>query len=408
MTNFYEGYPIDAGRVAELQFRKDGSETALQSAMYFYTVARAWPRIESLLAGLTPEQRAMFEHSSALLADRAEYYRQIERWDASLADLRIAAQLPGASDETRVTYLWALVDFGNDDELNAAVRRWQDTAKNNAAYWGAFGAAELRLDNPVVALKYMHDQAALSDDDPLWMLSLADALEQAGSPRRSLARTPLGMALTCKPQPAGNKPGSTPRSARRSTSAQRLTVATGTTPDAAAEARAARVTLSETFANGDRSRDMLIAMLEADRRDANSPSVAQSLLGGTIAGLADDTNVVPVVAVGAPAGNAASSAAAKPGQKTAPASAAAATTSAQKRLISATAKDVTLAWALSGERNDLARAWLGREYANRLLRPADSEVTLALAENDAPTLARVLDSRGGRVPIDEAGSMRST
>jgi hypothetical protein len=407
MTNFYEGYPIDAGRVAELQFRKDGSETALQSAMYFYTVARAWPRIESLLAGLTPEQRTMFDHSSTLLADRAEYYRQIERWDASLADLRIAAQLPGATDETRVTYLWALVDFGNDDELNAAVRRWQDTAKNNAAYWGAFGAAELRLDNPVVALKYLHDQAALSDDDPLWMLSLADALEQAGHPEEAW-RVRRAVWRDLETAAAGNKPGSTPRSARRSTSAQRLTVATGTTPDAAAEARAARVTLSETFANGDRSRDMLIAMLEADRRDANSPAVAQSLLGGTIRGLADDTNVVPVIPVGAAAGNAAANStpglAGKPGQKTAPALAgtptAAAPAPAQKRLISATAKDVTLAWAVSAERNDLARAWLGREYANRLLRPADSEVTLALAENDAPTLARILDSRAGRVPID--------
>ena len=407
MTNFYEGYPIDAGRVAELQFRQDGSETALQSAMYFYTVARTWPRIESLLAGLTPEQRTMFEHSSTLLADRAEYYRQIERWDASLADLRIAAQLPGATDETRVTYLWALVDFGNDDELSAAVRRWQDTAKNNAVYWGAFGAAELRLDNPVVALKYLHDQAALSDDDPLWMLSLADALEQAGHPDEAW-RVRRAVWRDLETAAAGNKPGSTPRSARRSTSAQRLTVATGTTPDAAAEARAARVTLSETFANGDRSRDMLIAMLEADRRDSNSPAVAQSLLGGTISGLPDDTTVIPV---SGPAGSTASSAASstasspagkQPGQKTAQATAAtaAAPAPAQKRLISATAKDVTLAWALSGERNDLARAWLGQEYANRLLRPADSEVTLALAENDAPTLARVLDSRSGRVPID--------
>jgi len=396
MTNFYEGYPIDAGRVAELQFRKDGSETALQSAMYFYTVARAWPRIDSLLAGLTPEQRTMFEHSSTLLADRAEYYRQIERWDASLADLRIAAQLPGATDETRVTYLWALVDFGNDDELGAAVRRWQDTAKINAAYWGVFGAAELRLDNPNVALKYLHDQAALSDDDPLWMLSLADALEQSGHADEAW-RVRRAVWRDLQTAAAGNKPGSTPRSARRSTSAQRLTVATGTTPDAAAEARAARVTLSETFANGDRSRDMLIAMLEADRRDANSPAVAQSLLGGTIPGLADDTTVVPVVAAGSPA----SGPAGKPGQNTAsPAANAAASAPAQKRLISATAKDVTLAWALSGEHNDLARAWLGREYANRLLRPADSEVTLALAENDAPALARVLDSRGGRVPID--------
>lgn len=72
----------------------------------------------------------------------------------------------------------------------------------------------------------------------------------------------------------------------------------------------------------------------------------------------------------------------------------------RQAVISATTRDVGLAWALSGEDFDLARAWLAREYTNRLLRPADAEIALALENNDRDKMAQLLDRRQGRMPIE--------
>lgn len=68
MIDFYDASPIDAGRLSELAFRKDGTMVHLQQAIYYYTRARAFRRIEGLLASLTPEQRKAAEQSAGVLA----------------------------------------------------------------------------------------------------------------------------------------------------------------------------------------------------------------------------------------------------------------------------------------------------------------------------------------------------
>ncbi|TAL53276.1 tetratricopeptide repeat protein [Pandoraea sp.] len=372
MSYFYQGYPIDAGRTAEMAFRKDGSARSLQSALYFYTVAHAWPRVRDLLASLTPAQRDMFDHSSALLAARADYERQVGQWDASLADLRRAASLSDASDDTKVSYLWALIDFGGDGELRQAMRRWRSIADANSDYWGAYGAGEVRLGDPARALKYLRRQVSQAQDDPLWLIATADAEAAAGHAdvawrlRRAAWRA-LPAKLAAPAAPAA----STGTGAARSHVA-----ALPGTPEAIAQARMAQVTLSQTFTNGDRSRDLLIALLKADRRENGSAAVARSLLGMRAKGLAPDL-VMPDQVSG----------------KTAQAA------EARRQLISAAAKDVVQAWAISGEHNELARAWLAREYTDRLLQPADAQITLALADNDHEALARALAHGRGGVPV---------
>ncbi|MGT2432928.1 hypothetical protein ACU4HD_36990 [Cupriavidus basilensis] len=71
----------------------------------------------------------------------------------------------------------------------------------------------------------------------------------------------------------------------------------------------------------------------------------------------------------------------------------------QQAVVSAAAKEVTLAWALSGESNELARAWLARQYARQMQRPAYAEVTLALADQDLAALDRVLARQTGHIPV---------
>ncbi|VVE42386.1 tetratricopeptide repeat protein [Pandoraea terrigena] len=375
MTYFYQGYPLDAGRTAEAEFRQNDSDLALQSAIYYYTTARAYDRVQALLDGLDAEQRDRFAKSSELLATRATYYQQIQRWDAALADLRAASRLGNAGDEVRVAYLWALVDYGSDDALAMALHDYRPIVAGNADYWGAYGAGLLRLGNPREALTYLRQQASLSDDDPLWMLSLADAEEAAGDAqtawriRRGAWRDLQARAQTGKLRIAPRR--------RQGAVVQRLAAQTSDN-DGVLEAQAARVTLAQVFSNGDTSRRLLANLLRDDRRSADSAKVGDSLLG-------ESAELAPLK----PAGDATDTPATRdPALLSRPA------------VISATTRDVGLAWALSGEHFDLARAWLAREYTNRLLRPADAEIALALEANDRDKMAQLLDHRQGRMPIE--------
>ncbi|MFP3693271.1 tetratricopeptide repeat protein, partial [Burkholderia sp. SIMBA_048] len=90
MTYFYDPYPIDAGRVAELRYRRDHTVRALQDAIFYYTDAQAMDRIATLLASLTPDELKAAEASPALLGVRAEYYRLINEPQKALADLKRA------------------------------------------------------------------------------------------------------------------------------------------------------------------------------------------------------------------------------------------------------------------------------------------------------------------------------
>ncbi|WP_374625674.1 tetratricopeptide repeat protein [Pandoraea sp.] len=375
MTYFYQGYPLDAGRTAEAEFRQNDSDLALQAAIYNYTIARAYDRVQALIDGLDAEQRDRFAKSGELLATRATYYQQIQRWDAALADLRAASRLDNASDDVRVAYLWALVDYGSDDELQMALHDYRAIVAGNADYWGAYGAGLLRVGKPREALKYLRQQASLSDDDPLWMLSLADAEEAAGDAgtawkiRRGAWHDLQTRAQTGQLRFAPRR--------RQGAVVQRLAAVASDT-DGVLEAQAARVTLAQVFSNGDTSRRLLANLLRQDRRSADSAKVADSLLG-------ESAELPPLK----PAGDATDSPATRD-----------ASLLSRQAVISATTRDVGLAWALSGEHFDLARAWLAREYANRLLRPADAEIALALENNDRDKMAQLLDRRQGRMPVE--------
>ncbi|WP_246356283.1 tetratricopeptide repeat protein, partial [Paraburkholderia humisilvae] len=79
MTYFYDPYPIDAGRVAELRYRRDSTPRALQDAIVNYTNAQAYDRVAALLASLTSDQQRAAQASPGVLAARAEYERLTDR-----------------------------------------------------------------------------------------------------------------------------------------------------------------------------------------------------------------------------------------------------------------------------------------------------------------------------------------
>ncbi|CAJ0769990.1 tetratricopeptide repeat protein [Ralstonia chuxiongensis] len=380
MIDFYDASPIDAGRLAELAFRKDGTMVHLQQAIYYYTRARAFRRVDGLLASLTPEQRKAAERSAGVLGARAEYFRQSGQWDAAMRDLRRAVSLPDAGSDVKAAFLWGLLDSGQNAELKRALALWRSEAENDSAYWGAYAAAGLQLFDANLALRFLGRQGKSMQTDPLWLLAYADAREMAGQADAAWAlRREAWWLLWRAEDSTGNGKANPPAGRRVGT---RVTVGDGDAvpleEDARAELRARRVSLAQTFGSGDLSQRLLIELLRDDRRatklarEGGRSAMDKSELG--------DIDTLPPEPPQTPADK----------RKQARVS---------DQLVSAVAKEAALGWALSQEANDLARAWLLQQYTRRMTRPAYAEISIALAERDLQTLNRLLDDTPDRIPL---------
>ncbi len=398
MAYFYDGHPLDAGRIAELQYRNTGVPRALQDAIYYYVQARAWQRVANLLASLTPKERAVIDDTPDALSMVAEYERQTHQPDAALRDLRRAASLPGASPDVQSAYMWTLVDFGDDAELRATIVRWRDRSLQVAALWGPYAAGLVRLNQPNDALPYFRREAASSKGDPLWVLALADAEEAAGHDDTAWSlRSYVWTTLMPHDPDSGPLPAGAPRHGHLSVSLSNDDV------ERRDELRQRRVALSQLFENGDTSKRVLIEMLRADGEQSDTTELQASVLGnvgglppvdtpnaaGGVAGAdAPDAHAgrSPQVSGGkiglAPSVDPLTTAGMTPGQLR------------EQRQISSAAIEVAVAWARSQESDPLAKAWLAHEYANRLTRPVDAELSVALADHDVKTINRILDSKG--------------
>ncbi|WP_240766721.1 tetratricopeptide repeat protein [Paraburkholderia flava] len=363
MAYFYDAYPIDAGRISELRYQRDHTVRALQEAVYYYTDAGAMERIDALLAGLTPQERAAAEASPGFLGVRAEYERQTGRPLDALHDLQRAVDLPGASADLDAALLWTLVDYGTDAELRAALVRWRTTAAQSAPLWGPYAAAELRLNRPVDALEYLRRQSVLMSRDPLWLLTYADAQEMAG-------RSDLAWSIRRKVwlQMRADGTQQTKQTTARGTARTRASQDAETRM----QLRSRRVALAGDFADADTAAALLDDLLNDDATRADVVRERRTRLG--------DTHGLPPLDVSKHMSKA--------------------TTAAldnDRQLRAAVARDVAVAWALSHEANPLAKRWLALQAVNRLAQPAAAQLTVALADNDVATMQRLL-AQGTRLP----------
>ncbi len=383
MIEFYDASPIDAGRLAELAFRKDGTMVRLQQALSYYTRARAFRRIEGLLASLTPQQRKAAEQSAGVLGARAEYYRQSGQWAAAMRDLRHAVSLPDAGSDVKAAYLWGLLDSGQNSDLKRALALWRGEAENDSVYWGAYAAAGLQLFDANLALRFLGRQGKSMQNDPLWLLAYADARDMAGQADAAWGLRRLAWRLLWQ---AGDTTATDKATAPKGRSVgTRVTVgdsdAAPLDDDARTELRARRVSLAQTFGSGDLAQRLLIELLRDDRR-----TMKQAREGGRASVAASELGDLDVLPPEPPEPSHA------PADKRKPAR-------VSDQLVSAVAKEAALGWALSHEANDLARAWLLQQYTRHMTRPAYAEISIALAERDLQTLNRLLDDTADRLPL---------
>jgi hypothetical protein len=257
--------PFDVARLAESAYRQDGDPQSLARALDGYTQARMPLRAEVLLAGLDPARLAAATGSADFLLARAEYRRQRGDLSGQLDDLHAAMRLAPARMDVALALLWALIDQGHDAELAGLLPNYAVEAENQPGLISAYAAAWLHLGRPRRALHYFHLESGRRDD-PLWLLSYAEALDQSGlsgaawSLRRNVWRTLLARA----PSPAALK-------------------------NAQSDMIAALASLGGSFADGDTTLSVWRSALQIDM----APSGADRLQG--YAGIPPDEPVAQVV-----------------------------------------------------------------------------------------------------------------
>ncbi|KIG03029.1 tetratricopeptide repeat protein [Caballeronia concitans] len=343
MATRYENEPLEAGRIAEFAYRQTGRERLLELAIYDYLRAHATARIRALLASLDAAERAEAERSPRFLLARAQYLRRAGDPDGALADTRAALAIAPGDQEARAALIWALNERGSDAELRAVLARHARDAEHDGALWAPYAAAYLRLGNARGALHMMHKEAASRRDDPLWALGYADALELNGRiddawrVRNAVWRKQMALRASGK-QPAGLD------------------------DEQREDLRARMVGLTDSFAGGDASRQVLIELLRADVNDDGS--IEQTTDAST------DDVLQSVVH----------------------------REEKKQRVYSAVAREAALGWLQSHDAYDAESLWLLRQYIDSATRPVYAEVTIALAEHDRATLNRLLDTEADWIP----------
>ncbi len=345
MVSAYDDQPLEAGRIAEFAYRKTGNERLLELAVYDYLRARATGRIRALLGSLDPASLAAAERSPRFLLARAQYLRRAGDPDGALADTRAAAALAPGDDEARAALIWALNERGSNAELRAALARHARDAERDSALWAPYAASYLRLGDARGALSMMHKEAASRRDDPLWALGYADALELNGRIDDAWRVRNAVWKKQMAQRAAGKQPVTLDDEQRE-------------------DLRARMVGLTDQFAGGDASRQVLIELLRADGGDSAGDEPAPPPFAFT-----DD----------------AMQGVAHREEK-------------RRRVYSAVAREAALGWLQSHDAYDAESLWLLRQYIDSATRPVYAEVTIALAEHDRATLNRLLDTEADWIP----------
>ncbi|RQR56314.1 hypothetical protein DIE18_25565 [Burkholderia sp. Bp9125] len=346
MIDALDAQPLDAGRVAEYAYRRTGELRDLRRAVYYYSRARAYERIATLLNTLTPAQAAAAERDPEYLMARSQYWRLVGEPARAVDDVRAVLRIEPGNAKAQVALIWVLNDSGTDAELRAALRTYRSRATGDTPLTAAYAAAYLRLGDARAALHFLRLNLPSHRDDVLWRLTVADALELDGQTEEAWQIRRTAWKKLHRERIDQRRP-------------QQMT------PDEYDMARVRFIALTDRFAGGDASKRLLIELL---RRDAQANAAPASKAATD---LGDLSMLPPAAAQGLTRRN---------------------------EHTSAVAREAMLAWSQSHDAYDFERDWLAWHYTERLSQPSYANAALALADDNPAKLTQMLDDPADPMP----------
>jgi tetratricopeptide (TPR) repeat protein len=131
---------------------------------------------------MTPDERNVLSRDGRSWYYLSQVYLKTADREAALMAARIAIRCEPDNADLLSGYVWLLVDLKQAAELRILVREWETRINFIPELREPLAAAMLLLGEPGRALRHYRILARLRQNDPAWLTSYADVLEQAGHP----------------------------------------------------------------------------------------------------------------------------------------------------------------------------------------------------------------------------------
>ena len=366
--------PIAAALLAEFTFDRSGEVRYAALALSLRVRAVDWSAARALLLRLTPVQRNLLEKNANFLVARSSVAQAGNDVAAAARDMRAALILRPDDMEIRASLIWLLIAAHDDTALTQVMLAGAHDAETNRVLWDPYAAALMAMNRQGEALHWFRKSGFLRNDY-LWLMSYAEALDATAQPDLAWRiRRRVWLDLR-KPEVLRNA-----------------------SADQVLALRDRLVAVAPLFMTGDGAQRVIQALLRADVRQlqAVAPAPGAPRSGKDMLALLDHTNA-PLTAerdaqrrLAAQHATAPIEALLAPGEGRRP---------QDDARLSAAARELALAYALSHDTNDLAAAWFATRFASLVARPVYATLALALQADDRGALNRLVDDLPDWLPL---------
>lgn len=171
--------PLAAAREAERGWRRYGDRNWLMRTLDLYVSVGRPQDVGRVIGDMSAAQTADAERVPLFLQMRANWHSAAGRRAQAFDDLRAALAWVPDSADVRSALLWLLIDGNEVNALRELLARHESAWARDPALHDALAASWQALSRPQIALeRYMLPRFGARRGDFLWMMNVADALEQ--------------------------------------------------------------------------------------------------------------------------------------------------------------------------------------------------------------------------------------
>lgn len=366
--------PRAAAELAEFAYRSTGVPNFAVQALTYRQRLNDLDGAQAFLDSITPQQNQALEKNVNYLVVRATIKQLRRDLAGARADMLKALALRPNAVDVRAEMIWILIATRDAAPLERALNMWAAEAENSSQMWGPFAAANMSLNRPNVALHWFR-KSGFPQNDYLWLMSYAEVLDATSQPDLAW------------------------RIRRRAwvevRNAQQLRQVT---PQQVEQLRDRLAVLAPLFMSGDDSARVMRALLKSDvtslmpPENRSLPADGPALLRDMQAAASSDARLREQEqsmsaqllkgpeALFVPGDNA--------GQRP-----------RDDARLTASVRELALAYAMNQGQTDLARTWLATRFASQLDKPLWGDLAMALAADDRQGLNRLLDNLSDWLPM---------
>lgn len=178
-------HPREAARVASRAWERFGHARHLIQCLDLYAGEQQWTAIGPQLGRLSPTANPPYNKLAELrrrpefLRISGAYHQQAGQLAEARRDIAAALALAPASTDLQSAMLWLLIDSNDAPGLRRFLASREPAWRHDASMHDSLAAAYLALSRPKVALdRYLTPRLGAHQNDFLWLMNYADALDQ--------------------------------------------------------------------------------------------------------------------------------------------------------------------------------------------------------------------------------------